>query len=234
MENKMEKLLYEFMQHRLYMNRTPMCDLFRDHKSDKSTWHNYTPFYNHIFNNMMNEELNLFEVGLGTNNTSFKSNMGVGGQPGASLRAFSKYFKNAKIYGADIDKDILFQEERIKTYYCDQTNAQIIKEMWDQIGDVEFDIIIDDGLHEADANIIFFKNSFQKLKKGGIYIIEDILNEDRYPVEKFLSTVDCEFKTVMQIPMSIDWTVDNSVVHVYGNPLPKINVYDNILAVIVK
>lgn len=211
-----------------------MCDLFREHKSDKSTWHNYTPFYNHIFKDLVNKNLNIFELGLGTNNTSIKSNMGVGGQPGASLRSFAQHFKNANIYGADIDKDILFQDERIKTYFCDQTNPQIIKELWDQVDDVEFDIIIDDGLHETHANITFFENSFQKLKKGGIYIIEDILNEDRYPIEKFLSTVDCEFKTVMQIPMNTDWSVDNSVVHVYLNDLPKINVFDNILAVIVK
>ena len=46
--------------------------------------------------------------------------------------------------------------------------------MWKEIGIQNFDIIIDDGLHTTDANINLFINSFDKLKKNGIYIIEDI------------------------------------------------------------
>ena len=38
--------------------------------------------------------------------------------------------------------------------------------------------MIDDGLHEASANICFFIGSFEKLKLGGIYIIEDITPHD--------------------------------------------------------
>ena len=39
--------------------------------------------------------------------------MGSEGVPLASLRAWRDYFKNANIYGADIDKGILKDEERI-------------------------------------------------------------------------------------------------------------------------
>jgi hypothetical protein len=46
--------------------------------------------------------------------------------------------------------------------------------MWKNIGIHNFDIIIDDGLHTTDANINLFTNSFNKLKKNGIYIIEDV------------------------------------------------------------
>ena len=46
--------------------------------------------------------------------------------------------------------------------------------MWNNIGVKDFDIIIDDGLHEVDANLNFFKNSFDKLRRNGIYIIEDV------------------------------------------------------------
>jgi hypothetical protein len=100
--------------------------------------------------------------------------MTVNGMPGASLRVWKDYFKNAQIYGADIDKDILFQEDRIKTYYVDQLNTPSIETMWKKIGIQNFDIIIDDGLHTTDANINLFTNSFSKLKKNGIYIIEDV------------------------------------------------------------
>lgn len=148
-----------------------------DRGSDKgSGWHNYTIFYQEIFKEKRLDELNIFEVGLGTNNTSIPSNMGPEGKPGASLKGWKEYFSNSNIYGADIDKDILFEEERIKTFYCDQLNPGSILNMWDSpdLRDKEFDVIIDDGLHEFEANINFFRNSIHKLKKGGIFIIEDI------------------------------------------------------------
>jgi hypothetical protein len=182
---------------------------------------------------LKDKPVNLFELGLGTNNTSIKSNMGANGKPGASLRAFADYFTEGNIFGADIDKDILFQTDRIKTFYCDQTNPEVIKEMWSNIPE-EFDIIIDDGLHEAHANITFFENSYHKLKKGGIFIIEDILNFDVYPLEKFLKSVDCEFKTLMHLPMHPGWAHDPSIVNVYNPTIPKINIWDNNIAIIVK
>jgi hypothetical protein len=46
--------------------------------------------------------------------------------------------------------------------------------MWKNIGIHNFDIIIDDGLHTANANINLFINSFNKLKNNGIYVIEDV------------------------------------------------------------
>ena len=55
-----------------------------------------------------------------------KSSMGVNGQPGASLRMWKDYFPNASIFGCDIDRDVLFSEERIKTFHCDQTSAKSI------------------------------------------------------------------------------------------------------------
>ena len=65
---------------------------------------------------------NLLEIGLGSNNTDLVSSMGKEGKPGASLRAFRDFCINAEVIGADIDKRILFKEDRIKTFYVDQTN----------------------------------------------------------------------------------------------------------------
>jgi hypothetical protein len=46
--------------------------------------------------------------------------------------------------------------------------------MWRNLDNHEFDIIIDDGPHTYSSNILFYTNSIHKLKKNGIYIIEDI------------------------------------------------------------
>ena len=164
------------------MESTELCKIMGDCGSDKGSelithsWHNYTLLYYKIFKEKKMENLRVFELGLGTNNTYVKSNMGINGKPGASLYGWEKFFPNAKIYGADIDRDILFQTNRIKTYYCDQLNPEDIKKMWSNKDLWEpFDIIIEDGLHEFEANVCFFENSIFKLKRGGYYIIEDII-----------------------------------------------------------
>jgi hypothetical protein len=60
---------------------------------------------------------------------------------------------------------------------------------WDnpELKDVEFDILLDDGLHEYNANKNFFENSIHKLKKGGIYILEDISEDYLDNIEKWFS-----------------------------------------------
>ena len=81
----------------------------------------------------------IFEVGIGTNNLDVPSNMGENGKPGASLKMWRNYFKKAKIYGADIDTRILFNSNKIKTYYVDQYSKKSIKKMWSSINKKNFD-----------------------------------------------------------------------------------------------
>lgn len=119
--------------------------------------------------------LRVFELGLGTNNPNLPSSMGPNGIPGASLRGWKDYFPLANIFGADIDQDILFSEDRIKTYVCDQTSPISIWKLWNTLALEEaFDVIVEDGLHEFSANVCFFENSFYKVKNGGYFIIEDV------------------------------------------------------------
>jgi hypothetical protein len=136
--------------------------------------HNYTSVYYNLFNHCKNEIKLIFECGIGSNNSNYISNMTLGGKPGASLRVWRDYFKNSLIYGGDIDKEILFEEDRIKTFYLDQLNEHSIKEMWSNINKSNFDIIFDDGLHSFEAGLTMFSYSFDKLRKNGIYIIEDV------------------------------------------------------------
>ena len=164
---------------------TELCKLMKEHGSDKATWHNYTLFYYDIFLPFKDKALNFFELGLGTKNPDIPSNMKMIAvdaetKPGGSLRAWGKFFSNAIIYGADIDRNILFQSDRIHTFYCDQTDPKTIYDLWnnDILKNLTFDIIIDDGLHTIDANICFLQNSLKKLSKDGVYIIEDISLKD--------------------------------------------------------
>lgn len=164
---------------------TPLCEIMGRNKSDKGSidienaHHNYTTAYHSLFKELRDKPLRIFELGLGTNNVTIESNMGASGRPGASLYGWAEYFPTAQIYGADIDRGCLFQTERIKTFYCDQTNKGAIEALWSEPSLQDpFDILVEDGLHTYAANVSFFENSIQKLAPGGYYIIEDITMGD--------------------------------------------------------
>jgi hypothetical protein len=199
------------------MNITELCTIMAEEGSDKSDGigvpakldgvirnynrHNYTLKYYSLFNSKRDDIKRVFELGLGTNYTDVQSNMGSAGIPGASLRGWKRYFKNAKIYGGDIDTRILFTEDRIKTYFVDQTNIDSIRNMWELEELVDgFDIIIDDGLHEINANLVFLENSLHKLNKDGIYIIEDVqfsrIPDYRLRLNQLTQKINFEFAVV--------------------------------------
>jgi hypothetical protein len=155
---------------------TRMCRVMTSHGSDKGGYyHNYTVVYESLFKKRLTQPLHIFELGLGYNDLRVTSNMRTAGQPGASLRGWRDLFPNALIYGADIDRTVLFQEKRIKTFYCDQLDLDAIQELWEQpelSGGA--DIIIEDGLHTFDANVSFLRGSLDRVRPNGYYIIEDI------------------------------------------------------------
>lgn len=184
-------------------------------RTSGTSWHTYTPVYHSLFQGLTNETINVFELGLGTNNPALPSNMGVNGKPGASLRGWRDYFPKATIYGADIDQTILFSEERINTVYCDQTNPEVIRSMWNGLPNMK--IIVEDGLHEFKANVTFFENSIHKLQSGGFYVIEDISNKD---IVRFTSKI-------------AEWRITFPHLTFEIERLPhQTNVYDNNLMII--
>jgi hypothetical protein len=157
---------------------TRVCRVMTKHGSDKGRAHNYTTVYSALFQARWHQPLRLLELGMGSNNPDVPSNMGIFGVPGASHRGWRELFPNASVYGADVDRRILFQEDRIKTFYCDQSDHSSIRELWShpELRD-GVDIIIEDGLHTFDANVSFLEGSLDRLRPGGIYITEDILGD---------------------------------------------------------
>lgn len=143
-------------------------NLFNQYGSDK-TRSSMVYIYFDIFSNFKINSL--FEIGLGTNNIHVRSNMGLDGRPGASLRAFRDYL-GIKIYGADVDEKILFQEKNIETYFVNQLETKTIKNIEKLIP--KLDLIIDDGLHQPDANLNVILDLLDHLNPNGILVIEDI------------------------------------------------------------
>lgn len=205
---------------------TPLCEIMGRNRSDKgglqitTTWHNYTTFYYNLFKDLKDKPLNIFELGIGSQKSEFPCNMGENGRPGASLYGWREFFPHANIFGGDIDRSILFRDERIKTFYCDSRNPNIITSMWHNTELPElFDIIIDDGLHVLDANITFFENSLHKLSPNGVFIIEDVgYFEPCYPYIHYLNSkynnISIEHIT---IPCPVNTNNDNNLIIIKKN-----------------
>ena len=147
-------------------------ELFEYYGSDKSVTHDYHKLYGEILCNFDSIE-KIFEIGLGTNNLDVVSNMGRKGKPGASLRAFRDACNSAQLIGADFDRRILFSEERINTFFVDQTDLNTFNQLNNKIGD-NYDLMIDDGLHSPNIKLHSLKFFLNKIKIGGYAVIEDI------------------------------------------------------------
>ena len=114
----------------------------------------------------------IVEIGIGSNNPRVASNMGVFGTPGASLRAFRDFLPGAQLVGGDIDRTILFEEPGITTHFVDQLDTNSLRHFFSEAG--LFDLFIEDGLHELDANLNTLCTALEFVKEGAWIVIEDI------------------------------------------------------------
>ncbi len=175
--------------------RSLLDQKFKEYGSDKSSKHNYHLVYASVI--ALRPVTGLLEVGLGTNNTKVASNMGTMGKPGASLRTFRDCLPQAKVFGADYDKGILFEEDRIQTFFVDQTKPETFDSLSAAI-DSKIDLIIDDGLHAPNANLATFIFALKKMESNdmGTFIVEDITKE-ALPLWSLVMTIipDDKFKS---------------------------------------
>lgn len=119
--------------------------------------------------------LNILELGIGTNNPRLASAMWAGYVPGSSLRLWSEVFYNSNIIGADIDKNILINQDRISSFWTDQNSEKALTDLSKSVKEKgKLGLIIDDGLHTPEANLRTFVHLSDLLELGGYYIIEDI------------------------------------------------------------
>jgi len=215
--------IINFNQQKLYNQATELCHMMLRNRSDKGlSRHNYTTFYDMLFSKNRQEKLNVFELGMGSADPTIPFYM-PGGRVGASHYGWSEYFPNANVYGADIDRKTIVDDKahRVKSYYCDQTNPAVIADMWanNDLKDLSFDIILEDGLHEVNANKLFLRQSMHKLKDGGVYIIEDI------PFSQFAQYSDLLMECKAKYKFA-------ELVTIQGRD--PVTVYDNALFVVIK
>ena len=98
--------------------------------------------------------------------------MGVWGTPGASLRAFRDWLPTGRLIGGDVDAQVLFTEERISTHFLDQLRPESLRAVLRANSPI--DLLIDDGLHTAEANSNTVVSWLSVVRPSGWLVVEDI------------------------------------------------------------
>ena len=126
---------------------------------EKGTAHSYIEnYYHYKFDQIRLNKLNILEIGVST---------------GLSLEMWSEYFPNSNIIGVELDNiNYKPSNDRIKLIIGDGTDSKTFQNIKD------LDIVIDDGSHIFTDQIFSYAILYDRLKKGGVYIIEDVKNID--------------------------------------------------------
>lgn len=125
--------------------------------NDKGGIHTYLETYERLFSPFRNG-CTILEIGLAM---------------GDSLKLWDEYFKDSFIVGVDIS--VVFERPKYKNV-VDILQLDATKPF---LFSTSFDIIIDDGSHMEADQFKTFNLLKDKIKPGGVYIIEDILALDQ-------------------------------------------------------
>jgi hypothetical protein len=148
--------------------------------TDKNTTHGFIDFfYEREFEKYKDKKISLLEIGM---------------EVGGSIYLWGKYFQNGEITGVDV-------EDKIHERWKSLPNTKFIINDAYEIAFIEtlpnFDIIIDDGPHTLDSQILCIERYLPKLKEGGIMVIEDVQDVSHLEILKRHTPLELQNKTEM-------------------------------------
>lgn len=122
-------------------------------------WNHYFDIYERHFSQYRGQEIVILEIGV---------------FHGGSLQLWKKYFgSRAKVYGIDINPDCKsFEEENIEIFIGSQSDRHFLQEVKIKIPPI--DILIDDGGHSMQQQIVTFEELYGHVKSNGVYLCEDL------------------------------------------------------------
>jgi hypothetical protein len=133
-----------------------------DFATDKFDRHNYTRYYDIVLAPYFKRDINLLEVGV---------------KKGGSLKMWRELFSPAsRIFGIDIDPGIpsFPFDANIKTITLSSTADVYDDSVRNAFRGVQFDVIVDDGLHTRAGQYATFRNLHPFLKPDGVFVVEDV------------------------------------------------------------
>lgn len=136
------------------MNR--LTEIGIKHNTDKANGHGFTEIYHDYFSRYKSPRV--LEIGV---------------YNGGSMEMYNEYYDfDCEIIGIDNGKQLAYRptHKNISIVIADQDRPQ---ELANSISG-EFDIILDDGSHFIEHQINCFLALYNRVKPGGVYVIEDL------------------------------------------------------------
>lgn len=141
-------------------NSNPLRDYFRNNrKRVVHKWEHYFDIYHRYFSRYRATDCVVVEIGVGQ---------------GGSLQMWKAYFgEKARIYGIDINPECkAFEEDQIEILIGSQADRAFLALLKEKLPRI--DILIDDGGHYMEEQIITFEEMYPHLSPVGIYLCEDV------------------------------------------------------------
>jgi SAM-dependent methyltransferase len=122
-------------------------------------WEHYFDIYERHFSRFVGREVHLLEVGI---------------YSGGSLEMWRSYLgPKCQVYGVDIEPACrAYEKENVRVFIGDQEDRSFWKTVKDKVPIV--DIVIDDGGHLPEQQIVTLEELLPHLRPGGVFLCEDI------------------------------------------------------------
>jgi hypothetical protein len=190
-----------------------LSDLVDNSITDKNTSHSYL---DHLYEKLLSKKKytakNVLEVGI---------------DRGGSIKLWSDYFINAKVYGVDsMDisnprmSDVIKNKENIFLYTSTDGYNEVVFNNYFKNKNLQFDFMLDDGPHSLESMKQFIRLYSQIMTDDGILIIEDIpdwnwieilKNEVLEDLQQFIKVYD--LRPIKNQYDDIVFTIDKTISH---------------------
>lgn len=122
-------------------------------------WAHYFKVYERYLQEYRGRRMRFLEIGL---------------SQGGSLQMWKRYLgPNAEIIGLDVDPLCRrFEDEQTRVFIGDQGDSTFMRSLAHEVGQV--DVVLDDGGHRMNQQVVTFEALFPIVALGGVYICEDV------------------------------------------------------------
>jgi SAM-dependent methyltransferase len=139
----------------------PLRTYFDSHREGPGIWkwNHYFDVYHRHFSHLRGRSVRVLEIGI---------------YSGGSLAMWRDYFgPSCQVYGVDIEPACkAYESDSVKVFIGDQADRNFWKGFKEEVDAV--DVVIDDGGHLAEQQIVTFEELMPHIRPGGVYLCEDL------------------------------------------------------------
>ncbi len=139
----------------------PLRAFFNSHTEGPGIWkwNHYFDIYDRHFSRFRDRKVRVLEIGI---------------YSGGSLGMWRNYFGPCcQVYGIDIEPSCkAYESDAVKVFIGDQGDRRFWKQFKQEVQAI--DIVIDDGSHLPEQQIVTFEELLPYLQPGGVYLCEDV------------------------------------------------------------